>query len=68
MKLDLLAAVLHALADLPILDLLWGVFIRLWVVVAYYVFFWLVLLSLAALVIVAAWLALRRTRAPSGSP
>ena len=72
MELSVLRAMLRSLADVPLSELLWGVFIRLWLVVSYSLFFYLVLVALVALGILIAWLALRprtrRTEAPPRGP
>ena len=39
MELSVLRAMLRSLADVPLSELLWGVFIRLWLVVSYSLFF-----------------------------
>jgi hypothetical protein len=65
MDLSLVEAVAQILGDLTVADVLWGAFLRLWIVIAYQLAFWLVLVALAAVACVAAWLMLRpRARRP----
>ena len=55
----LVEAVARSLGDASLSEVVWGAFIRLALIVAFQLAFWLVLVALAGLAVLAAWLILR---------